>query len=146
MAGVSGVHGNVTWAGKTSLPTEVHSWTADIEHEAVEVTPFSPTNNARVFIPLDSHGWSGSFEVYLDHTQQPLVAEINTYATQLRLQTEVGREFVGCAICEVVSVTGPVDGVMTVTVNFRGTMEMTVTWPPTTTPGPTTTPEPTTTV
>ena len=145
MAGLSGVHGLVTWALKSSLPTEVHNWTLDLEHEAVEVTRFSPPDNAREFINLDLHGWSGSFDVYLDHTQQPVVAEIKGAAAQLRLQTEPGREFVGCAICEVVSVTGPVDGVMTVTVNFRGTMEAQVTWPPTTT-STTTTAEPTTTV
>ena len=121
MSGFSGVHGNVTWAGKASLPQNVHSWTMDIEHEAPEITPFSPTSDARVFTPLILYGWSGSFDLYLDHTTPPTVAHITGIAANLVLHADTGYTFQGCAICEVVSITTPVDGVITATVNFRGT-------------------------
>ena len=144
--GFSGAHGNVDWACKTSLPVNVHSWTCDIEHEALDVTPFSPADDAGVFVPLGIKKWSGSFDLWFDRVEDIDTAEIIGTQSTLRLWANlVPQRFSGFAICETVSITVPSDGPVTATVNFRGTVDIDVFFASTTTGAYTTTPEPTTT-
>ena len=126
MAGFSGAHGLVAWTSKTSLPRNSHNWTCDIEHSALDITPFSPADDAGVFTPLGVYKWSGSFDVYLDVDEEIVVAEIYGAATTLTLTATGGHTLAGCAIAETVSVTTPSDGVVTATVNFRGTGKLTI--------------------
>jgi len=143
--GFSGAKGNVHWVAKTSLPVNVHSWSCDMEHSALDVTPFSPLDDAGVFVPMGIIKWSGSFDLWFDRVEDIETTEIIGAACWLYLKARGDTNtLVGYAICETVSITTPADGPITVTVNFRGTKELTVTWPPTTTGVPTTTVAPTT--
>jgi len=126
MAGFSGAKGATAWTSKTSLPQNVHNWTCDIEHEALDITPFSPADDAGVFTPLGVYKWGGSFELYLDVDTPIVVAEIIGAATTLTLTATGGHTLAGCAICETVSITTPSDGPVTATVNFRGTLKLTI--------------------
>jgi len=146
MGGFSGAKGNVEWTCKTSLPVNVHNWTCDVEHEALDVTPFNPANSAGIFVPLGIQKWSGSFELWFDRVQDIETSEIIGMEAPLRLRaTGVNQWIIGYAICETVSITAPSDGPVTATVNFRGTAESQIWAGSTTTGAPTTTGVPTTT-
>ena len=126
MAGFSGSHGNVAWTAHTSLPRNCHNWNCDIEHSGLDITPFSPADDAGVFTPLGVYKWSGSFEVYLDVDSPIVVTEIIGAANTLTLTATGGHTLAGCAIAETVSITTPSDGPVTATVNFRGTGKLTI--------------------
>lgn len=133
MPGTSGAKGKVLWPGKPTLPLNVHSWTCEIAHDVYDVTPFSPTDDANVSVPRGVYGWSGTFECWLDNATAVDTADVIGAYAELTLRVKDGDIMRGDALCGNASITGPVDGPCTMTVNFTGTVDLGFSWTSTTT-------------
>jgi len=121
MAAFSGVDGNVTWASRTSLGAtsqNVKSWSLDISTDELDTTDFS-VSQWRTWISGLSE-WSGSFEMNLDASNAITVTELYGSASTITLQHETSFTITGSALVTGVSISEPVDDIVTATCNFRG--------------------------
>jgi len=130
MATLSGTSGNVTFAN--NYTAHVHSWSADIVTEALEVTAWqlgtgtpNPDLPWRSYIPGLS-GWSGSFDCYLDGNELPEPGKVVGGSTVFWLQLNIDdyHYYEGYAICTAVRPSAPIEGVQSVTIEFQGSLSL----------------------
>ena len=76
MAAIHGRTGDINFAGATDLDTGgahkllASAWSSSIDRDVFDVTPFSPTSNARARIG-GLHGMTGTVSGFLDDTVGP---------------------------------------------------------------------------
>lgn len=135
MATIAGYHGLVRWPGKYTH--HVHAWSIDYVADALEDTAWEYTSSPggawvveagtggdgwRTYI-VGLQGWTGSYECYLDKCRLPSLV-VGT-ETEITLYVNYPNHyFHGLAIVSAISVSAPIEGIQTVTVNFQGNLRL----------------------
>jgi len=122
MASFNGKDGTVAWTSHTSFDATsqgVKSWSCDVGTDELDTSDFSVTQWRTWLSGLSE--WSGSFEMNLDADNAVVVTELYGASAALTLTMDGSRNISGSAIVTSLSISEPVDDVVTATVNFRGT-------------------------
>jgi len=122
MAHLSGRTGMVYIAGDIA---GCKSWTIDYSVDMLDTTDFADgaaTNSARTFLPGLSQ-WSGSFEINKDGA--PMALGTSSTAVSLKLEEDTTSYWSGSAFITSISASNSVDGLVTYSMTFQGTGELT---------------------
>ncbi len=118
MAELSGHTGKVDIAGTV---VDIKSWTCDYVGEALETTDFGDSGHRTYIAGLD--GWGGSFE---GSFAQEAMEVMGTIAS-LKLYVSTSKYISGAAVLTGIHLGTPVDGIVTVSYDFQGNGELTLT-------------------
>ena len=118
MAELSGKNGSVDTG---SVVTDIKSWTCDYTGEALETTDFGDSGHRTYIAGLD--GWAGSFE---GNFAQEAMEGLGAVAA-LKLYVDASHYITGAAVMTGVHLGTAVDGIVTVSYDFQGSGELTLT-------------------
>ncbi len=122
MAAIHGKLGKVTISDLLSeCNMGTHSWSLDIQADATEVTNFCSSGSREYIAGLKQ--WSGSLELYVDGTNRLSSTNVGVIAP-IHLYDSATHYYTGNALLTQISPAVSVDGVVTQTVNFQGTGEI----------------------
>jgi len=126
MAELSGYGGGVTWnsAAVSDIKHNIHSWSADINCDALEVTSFADAGNRTYIRGLK--GWTATCECYVDGTNFINPTSVGASGT-LQLNYNNSKYLSGTALLTGFSPSVTTDGVETMTLNFQGSGAITLT-------------------
>lgn len=124
MAEISGRGGQVDLA--SSQITGINAWTLDYVLEALEVTDFDngqATDGPRAYVPGLS-GWSGTFSGFKDGA--PSALSFSAAATLKLYESQTANQFwTGTALITGIHPNVTVDGVVTYSYDFQGSLALT---------------------
>lgn len=122
MTAITGGAGSVTFA--SGYAVNVQSWALSFVGTAHEITDFTAaTTGYKTFLP-GLKEWSGSYTCFLDDTTKTVAP--SGAAAEAIFSIDGTRKLTGNIIVEDVSYDTPADGLVMVTVSFRGTSTLTI--------------------
>jgi len=117
MAELSGKNGKIDVSGVVNA---MKSWTCDIVCDALEITDFADGGHRAYIAGLE--GWSGAFEGSFNQE-----ATLSVGACTLKLYVDTAHYITGDAIITGIHSATSVDGVVTLSYDFQGSLEPNVT-------------------